>query len=62
MKASEFKFQVGDMVVISHDWGEKEVGVIDSIPNGSEIAEVDILFNDGSYGTYRPEDCEQGPV
>jgi hypothetical protein len=62
MKASEFPFEVGSSVVISHDWGEKELGILVKIPDGAEIDSVEIEFNDGSIGEYRPEDCEKGPT
>jgi hypothetical protein len=59
MKASEIKYQVGDTVCITHDWGEKELGIILEIPDGGEIDEVTIGFNDGDSGVYRPEDAEK---
>ena len=56
MKASEINYQTGDKGYIETSWGDKEYGTVIGIPDGAEVTEIDIEFEDGSMGVYRPED------
>jgi len=57
MKAADVKYQVGDRVS-QVAWGIAEFGTVVNIPDGEDVFEVVVHWDDNTFSVERPQDVE----